>query len=400
MKLAQLQLILFTTSLVTSIKVFSFNSTGDKDPPSSALLVQSPEQDLPDRFTICFAMRQDKIDRQSPLIIRGKNREPWIAFSIWDQGRITLWAEVGKKTWKKFQVLPGPWKFWSHICGDIDTVSGNITLSIDGLTPVTNNFDKLEEEKPNNLDQRLEIGISETIDGYGGKQAFRGEVSNVHFYIADGSTSVKTLSENPCETKGSYLAWSDLRFNINGDNAFVVEKGEDEVCRVQQKFHNLVLPGKMTWYEANHMCKVIGQGVMTDIVNNNDLKTFALDMNIFKKSCPVFWLPISDVKKEGVWKNTNTNSEPALLKWAEGQPNGLQDQNHAALFLETLSFGDVSAEEKYCTSCTSRTHASLTLRGTCKSSFLGKGIHPEKHRKNCECCPGHYLIVNQYSSMS
>ena len=23
-----------------------------------------------------------------------------------------------------------------------------------------------------------------------------------------------------------------------------------------------------------------------------------------------------------------------------------------------------------------------------------------KHRKNCECCPGHHLIVNHYSSMS
>ena len=23
-----------------------------------------------------------------------------------------------------------------------------------------------------------------------------------------------------------------------------------------------------------------------------------------------------------------------------------------------------------------------------------------KHRKNCECCPGHYLIVNHYSAMS
>ena len=24
----------------------------------------------------------------------------------------------------------------------------------------------------------------------------------------------------------------------------------------------------------------------------------------------------------------------------------------------------------------------------------------KKHRKNCECCPGHHLIVNHYSSMS
>ena len=27
-------------------------------------------------------------------------------------------------------------------------------------------------------------------------------------------------------------------------------------------------------------------------------------------------------------------------------------------------------------------------------------VWENKHRKNCECCPGHYLIVNQYSSMS
>ena len=27
-----------------------------------------------------------------------------------------------------------------------------------------------------------------------------------------------------------------------------------------------------------------------------------------------------------------------------------------------------------------------------------QGYLPLKHRKNCECCPGHYLIVNHYSS--
>ena len=32
---------------------------------------------------------------------------------------------------------------------------------------------------------------------------------------------------------------------------------------------------------------------------------------------------------------------------------------------------------------------------TCQLPKVG-----EKHRKNCECCPGHSLIVNHYSSMS
>ena len=30
---------------------------------------------------------------------------------------------------------------------------------------------------------------------------------------------------------------------------------------------------------------------------------------------------------------------------------------------------------------------------------IPRGIIIMKHRKNCECCPGHYLIVNHYSSI-
>ena len=35
---------------------------------------------------------------------------------------------------------------------------------------------------------------------------------------------------------------------------------------------------------------------------------------------------------------------------------------------------------------------------TCSLKIFG--FWREKHRKNCECCPGHCLIVNHYSSMS
>ena len=33
------------------------------------------------------------------------------------------------------------------------------------------------------------------------------------------------------------------------------------------------------------------------------------------------------------------------------------------------------------------------------SSISVKDTFWKKHRKNCECCPGHYLIVNHYSSI-
>ena len=40
-------------------------------------------------------------------------------------------------------------------------------------------------------------------------------------------------------------------------------------------------------------------------------------------------------------------------------------------------------------------HFPITILTTTKLIRQGK-----KHRKNCECCPGHYLIVNHYSWMS
>ena len=38
-----------------------------------------------------------------------------------------------------------------------------------------------------------------------------------------------------------------------------------------------------------------------------------------------------------------------------------------------------------------------TFQTKCAKPFLETNI---KHRKNSECCPGHYLIVSHYSSMS
>ena len=43
-------------------------------------------------------------------------------------------------------------------------------------------------------------------------------------------------------------------------------------------------------------------------------------------------------------------------------------------------------------------HSSVATGGT-RNLQIHK-ITKHKHRKNCKCCPGHYLIVNHYSSMS
>ena len=125
-------ILILLSSSVVSIKIFSFDP-GVDEKLAKVLLEKSREEVLPERFIVCFAMRQNNIDGRSPFLITDKKKQPWLALSIWDVGnQLALWAEVGKKDWKLFHALKVPWKFWTHICADLDTVTGNISVSIDG----------------------------------------------------------------------------------------------------------------------------------------------------------------------------------------------------------------------------------------------------------------------------
>ena len=67
-------------SRVISIKVFSFEPSGSA--LSTVQLRDSPKTSLPERFIFCFAMKQDKIDGRSPLLLRDKDNQPWLALGM------------------------------------------------------------------------------------------------------------------------------------------------------------------------------------------------------------------------------------------------------------------------------------------------------------------------------
>ena len=365
-------LIVFVRSAI-SIKVFLFNSSDESAQLSTALLANSPRDVLPEKFTVCFAMKQDKIDQRSPFLIRDRNKQAWIAPSVWHSGGLALWFEIGKREWIKFHEIENPWKFWSHVCAEIDTLSGNISVSLDGRPTLMKSSEILRDGKPGKLHLQLEIGLMETSIKYGGKQPFRGRVSNIHFHFVDGQTTLASLSKNPCDKQGSYLAWSEMSFTRRGQSVFQLEEKHEDVCDVLPHSYNVVLPAEVSWTSANHLCNVLGGGMMTGVEDDKDVEGLADQIEGFAESCPVLWLPLSDAKEEGVWKDTNSNSGAKFLKWSDGQPNGLTGQNHAGLDMEDLQFGDYHADDhKFCASCTLRTKNPLTLRGVCKDSYLGK----------------------------
>ena len=368
-----LTLLFSLTSSVNSMRVLSFNSTGDKNQLSQAVLMNNPDETLPEKFIFCFAVKQDKIDGTSPLLIRDRNMQPWIAVSIWKLGAIALWFEIGKSEWIKFHRIKNPWKFWSHICAGIDTVSGNISVSIDGRPTMTKTSTKLREGlSPGKLDQQLELGVTETGAQYGGRRQFYGMVSNIQFHLFDQKSSqLSILSRSSCATKGNYLAWPDMTFSRFGPGAFQLDEDEDEVCDVLPDFYDIFLPAKTSWTYANHLCEVLGGGMMTGVEDDQEMRKLAKRVKGISESCPSLWMPVSDAKKEGFWENTNTNSQAKFLPWTEGQPNGLETQNYVALETENFEFGDTNKKELHCSSCTLKTNAVLNLRGVCEDSLLG-----------------------------
>ena len=108
------------------------------------------------------------------------------------------------------QDISTPWKFWTHISAGFDTLTGDIALSMDGRPTVMNNFEKLRNGKPINLDQKLEIGLTDTDNAYGGRRSFRGEISNIQFHVFEETMSREILSKNLVIQKDTMLlglAW-------------------------------------------------------------------------------------------------------------------------------------------------------------------------------------------------
>ena len=366
-------ILILLSSCVVSIKIFSFDP-GVDEKLAKVLLEKSREEVLPERFIVCFAMRQNNIDGRSPFLITDKKKQPWLALSIWDVGnQLALWAEVGKKDWKLFHALKVPWKFWTHICADLDTVTGNISVSIDGRPAMSDTSEKLKEGKAEKLHEVLQIGITDTEPTNGGRRQYQGSLSNLNFHFHHESISIEDLSRNPCETEGSYLAWSRMAFSKIGEGIVESEGTQEDVCSVFPipETHKVLLPGLMSWTKADFLCKILGEGKMVEVENEEEIEKTSSWIQEATDSCPLVWVPISDERSEGIWENTNTNVESKFLPWSEGQPNGQRTQNHAGIHIASAQIRDFFDEDPHCAYCSLNTRAFLKLRGLCKDSYLG-----------------------------
>jgi hypothetical protein len=366
----------------SAIKVFDFDSARLSPPGpelSSVVLSSSQTGSLPDRFVLCSSAKQGKIDGKSPYLLRGQDCLPWLAFSLYpgDDGHY-MWIDVSKgKFWAKLHSIEKPWtNVWMHICADVDTVTGTLRVSLNGRPALNATTKYLKENKPESLKGKLELGVTRKPDGT--KQYF-GSVTNINIFQYDSSKLIEDLARNPCGNVGDYMPWADAEFAWEGKRLDEYQLKREEFCEVSSESNILLLLTEMSWIEAQHSCRILGNGSISENKNEEQIKRKITWMKDSKSTCTVLWTPITDKYEEGVFINTVDGTIEKFLPWKEGQPNGGASENFIQLEVRTeLYIGryfDRAGKNPACVTCDVKMTTIFRLRGQCETSYLGESTN-------------------------
>ena len=89
----------------------------------------------------------------------------------------------------------------------------------------------------------------------------------------------------------------------------------------------------MTWSEANEACKNMGARLVEidSRAENNRIVKEIRKMGYKERH---FWMGLTDLRKEGVWRLESTGRKPSYTNWAAGEPNNVcSDEDCAHLRL-------------------------------------------------------------------
>ena len=94
----------------------------------------------------------------------------------------------------------------------------------------------------------------------------------------------------------------------------------------------------MDWFEANESCKNLGARLVEiDSEEENDQIVKKIKRRDFKERH--FWIGLTDLKVEGIWRLESTAQKPGYTNWAAGEPNnagGGEDCAHLRLGLKDM----------------------------------------------------------------
>ena len=209
---------------------------------------------------------------------------------------------------------------------------------------------------------------------------FHGQVAN-YDVLFDNDVALDELSNGiNCQPKlKSNVSPLKLNWTLAGKNIIRKETNQENICS-KSDFDALTLPFEVDLLSlAKHACNVLGNGTIYAFDKPDNLTNFDFEyvfgLNFRKFS--YFWTPYSDQDEEGVFRNFYTHEIEDSLHWANDNPNGGSQENFASLETSRLAFIDTTSGgggwNGFGLTC-SVPKSTITLRGGCENSYLGKII--------------------------
>ena len=324
---------------------------------------------LPPIFTLCASFKQNMVEETSFFTLFGESSKPWMTLSLWStetSNDIRMWLRVNIK-WYQIGVIPLHWlNFWIHVCFHADTISGKISFSLNGEPSSSFKAPELIQEVPNNLKDKLYVGLSR-ISGEKEPTQFHGQISN--FNIFAEVQIIEIMSGNPCKYNGDVLNWND----VLGQDGQVEVKNEKawKICNNDESY-TVAISERISWSDAESLCRKLGGGGITEARNNENIDHIVSLFSKVNSTCEYVWTPLVDKELEGVFKSSITGDIATYLPWREGKPDGGEGENVVAIMVNSKLYEDMGERRPFCTPCDVPKTTEFSLIGVCKDSYLGE----------------------------
>ena len=283
-----------------------------------------------------------------------------------------------------FLLLSNPLFTWLHSCLAIDTVSGYLSIVVNGKILYNETLPSLlgsQKQKPRTLDGKLILGAFDpNILPW---QQSRVRVTNVQVYSSLlNLEELKLLTTNQiCQREGDILSWRDMSWTFHG----MVVAGEvmlKEFCQPKMELRYVMSVPFDSWTDCMEICPKIKRGRVPALDSQKKKESFIEFYNHvaseYFDTLPVTWLPYRYSPDQNALVDYTTN---VAITYTNFNPRCMPDEyttDNCVSFAFPLGgwcFPPCILPEGYFkTSCTCQNEeqAVLIMRGLCEKTLLDK----------------------------
>ena len=345
---------------------------------SYAELKFDPQGNLPESFTICSSIMTPSCANKfwpTFFTILDNNMAQFFAPAIRHKEMTSLLIIYYHEERSKFVTGEIPPLFpnrWIKSCLAINTTSRFITWVFEGVLILNTATDELSNSTrpPKDIGKKLVLGAR----SYGGSwRAYNTKVTGVNIFSS--SLSVERMqrmtAEGICFEKGDYLAWEDMEWVLHGQARIGII--DHEVTCKRKSYTNLFYARFQDWETCMRHCKKLGSRVPS-VSNFHDWLKLQKSLKEAKVlNTMYFWLPISDRRKEGEWRDFYTGDviQNYTHPWIRSEPNGGNEQNCADLEENGWADAYCSDPNRACV-CTQDPEIHLELKGYMPNTMIDR----------------------------